>query len=129
MNILYSPSLGNVFGVSGCEQSISRGSNFSSPNFPAPYSPNSQCSTYISGDSGYIQLKFFYFNLEWSPDCSRDYVIVRDTHSNYNVNNPPLAKLCGNQVPPPIFSLTGRLSLLFYTDSSVETGGFYATTS
>lgn len=129
MDILYSPSLGNVFGTSECQQSISSGSNFTSPNFPAAYSPNSQCSIYISGRYRYLWLKFFYFNLEWSPDCSRDYVIVRDTHSNYNVYNQPLARLCGNQVPEPIYSSTGRFSLVFYSDSSVQTGGFYATTS
>ena len=75
-----------------------------------------------------MYLKFFYFNLEWSENCERDYLIIRDVHYNYNIYNRPLARLCGNEIPDLLYSYTGKFSLTFYSDSSVEMGGFYATT-
>ncbi|KAI6653224.1 EGF-like domain-containing protein [Oopsacas minuta] len=119
----------NVFGSSECQQTISLGSNFSSPNFPQPYSPDSQCSILITGlRDRRMGLRFYYFNVESSPDCERDYVILRDTTYNSNTYNQPLARWCGNEVPDPVYSVTGVISLVFYSDSSVQTGGFYGTT-
>ena len=75
-----------------------------------------------------MTLQFFYLNMEWSEGCDRDYVVIRDVHYNYNIYNRPLAKLCGNKVPNLFYSSTGKFSVTFHSDSSVQMGGYYATT-
>lgn len=53
---------------------------FSSPNYPLPYHPNSECYWTIRTSQGsQLLLSFSNFHLESSSTCSFDYVAVSTT--------------------------------------------------
>ena len=60
-----------------------------SPNYPNNYSPNVQCQCNITTDENQkILLQFADYHLEWSQDCDKDIVQVR---------NPSLANVAQNR--------------------------------
>uniref|UniRef100_A0A3B5AXX3 Cubilin n=1 Tax=Stegastes partitus TaxID=144197 RepID=A0A3B5AXX3_9TELE len=96
----------------------------SSPNYPLPYHPDTECYWTIRASQGnQIQLSFSDFELESSNGCSYDYLAVYDGDSS---SAPGLATLCGNQLPAAISSSGHQLYLKLRTDSTVSTGGFVA---
>ncbi|KAK3572019.1 hypothetical protein QTP86_022249 [Hemibagrus guttatus] len=98
--------------------------SFTSPNYPLPYHPNSECYWHIKINAGNkIQLSFGDFHLESSSGCYFDYLAVYDGNST---NARELAKLCGNQLPAPINSTKEHLYVKLRTDSIINAGGFVA---
>ncbi|XP_029134023.2 cubilin [Labrus bergylta] len=109
----------------GCGGMLTTASGgFSSPNYPLPYHPNTECYWNIRISQGSnILLTFSNFHLESSTSCSFDYLAVYDGNST---SAPELARLCGSQAPVPINSSSNQLYVKLRTDSSVSTGGFLA---
>ncbi|XP_065114614.1 cubilin [Paramisgurnus dabryanus] len=97
---------------------------FTSPNYPLPYHPNAECYWHIKTSAGStLVLSFADFHLESTYDCTFDYLAVYNGNST---NAPQLAKLCGNQIPPPFHSSKENLYVKLRTDSIFHTGGFLA---
>ncbi len=91
-----------------------------SPNYPAKYENNLNCSTKITVAAGkIIFLNFTAFSLEIDSYCPYDYVEIIDGSSS--------VKYCGH--PSAITSKTNELTIRFKTDSSVVQTGFSATYS
>ncbi|XP_028815099.1 cubilin [Denticeps clupeoides] len=109
----------------GCGGTLTTSSgSFTSPNYPLPYHPNSECYWLIRTNGGSrLQLNIADFHLESSSICSYDYLAVHDGNST---NAPELARLCGNQAPPTIYSSREQLYVKLRTDSTVSAGGFVA---
>ncbi|KAJ8389047.1 hypothetical protein AAFF_G00124440 [Aldrovandia affinis] len=98
--------------------------SFSSPNYPLPYHPNSECYWLIKGSGGSrVQLQFGDFHLESSSSCYYDYLAVYDGNTT---NAPLLAKLCGTTIPAVINSTREQMYIKLRTDSSINAGGFLA---
>lgn len=53
-------------------------------------------------------------------------IVFNQVHDGYSTDAPQLAKLCGNQIPPPIRSSKERMYVKLRTDDIVHTGGFLA---
>ncbi|XP_053714419.1 cubilin isoform X1 [Synchiropus splendidus] len=97
---------------------------FSSPNYPLPYHPNSECYWNIRTSQGsQLILNIDDFSLESSGNCYYDYLAVFDGNST---NSPQLANLCGTLSPSPINSSGNSLYIKLRTDSSIHAGGFIA---
>nr|KAG5692365.1 hypothetical protein BaRGS_007978 [Batillaria attramentaria] len=94
-----------------------------SPNFPQPYSINSNCSWTIEASPGNtINISFSTFDLETHSSCQYDYLELRDGGTP---SSTLLGRYCGNTMPPALAS-TGNLVLVnFVTDSSVVGSGFH----
>uniref|UniRef100_A0A669EKT9 Cubilin n=1 Tax=Oreochromis niloticus TaxID=8128 RepID=A0A669EKT9_ORENI len=95
---------------------------FHSPYHPNAYPHNKVCEWVINHVSpgNLIRLTFESFNLEYHTNCNFDYLEVYD-------NGTVLGKLyCGRSVPPSITSTDNQLTLLFVSDSSLNTEGFSA---
>uniref|UniRef100_A0A8C1I6Q0 Cubilin (intrinsic factor-cobalamin receptor) n=1 Tax=Cyprinus carpio TaxID=7962 RepID=A0A8C1I6Q0_CYPCA len=97
---------------------------FTSPNYPLPYHANAECYWHIKTSAGStVELSFGDFHLENSINCNYDYLAVYDGDST---SSPEVAKLCGNQIPPPISSSRENMYVKLRTDSIIHTGGFLA---
>ncbi|XP_026057290.1 cubilin-like [Carassius auratus] len=97
---------------------------FTSPNYPLPYHANAECYWHIKTSAGSkVELSFGDFHLENSINCYYDYLAVYDGDST---SSPEVAKLCGNQIPPPISSSRENMYVKLRTDSIIHTGGFLA---
>uniref|UniRef100_A0A4W6F2P1 Cubilin n=1 Tax=Lates calcarifer TaxID=8187 RepID=A0A4W6F2P1_LATCA len=109
----------------GCGGTLTTASGgFSSPNYPLPYHPNSECYWNIRTSQGsQLLLSFSDFHLESSASCSYDYLAVYDGNSS---SAPELARLCGSQPPSTFSASSNQLYVKLRTDSSVSTGGFLA---
>ncbi|KAG7527098.1 cubilin [Solea senegalensis] len=114
---------GSQTGCGGTMTTASGG--FSSPNYPLPYHPNSECYWNVKTSQGsQVLLSFSDFHLETSNNlCLYDYLAVYDGNSS---SAPRLAELCGSQLPNAINSSRNELYIKLRTDSSVSTGGFLA---
>ena len=64
-----------------------------------------------------VQLKFMSFDLENSPSCSADVLMVLE-------DDVELARYCGGWDPGMITSTDDTLQIMFRSDSSIEMGGF-----
>ena len=64
-----------------------------------------------------VQLKFMAFDLENSPSCSADVLMVLE-------DDVELARYCGAWDPGMITSTDDSLQIMFRSDSSIEMGGF-----
>uniref|UniRef100_A0AAX7VLU9 Cubilin n=1 Tax=Astatotilapia calliptera TaxID=8154 RepID=A0AAX7VLU9_ASTCA len=109
----------------GCGGTLTTASGaFSSPNYPLPYHPNTECYWNIRTNQGNkLLLSFSDFHLESNANCYYDYVAVHDGNSS---SAPQLAKLCGSDLPSTINSSSNELYVKLRTDSSVNAGGFLA---
>ncbi|XP_060104406.1 cubilin [Heteronotia binoei] len=95
-----------------------------SPNYPQPYSNNTDCFWLIQVESGHhVLLNFTDFELESHRSCSYDYVAVFDGSNN---GAPLLQKVCGGQRPSPIASTLNTMFVRFRSDNSVHHRGFRA---
>ncbi|XP_075460263.1 membrane frizzled-related protein isoform X2 [Ascaphus truei] len=110
-----------------CGGSLSglQGSLFS-PNHPSPYPEQTVCRWLLSVPDGLIiQIKFHNFSLETEGGCKFDYVEI---HDSAGLGTPSLlGRFCGSQLPPPLTSSGGQMSVLFVADEGVSDLGFYAT--
>uniref|UniRef100_A0A4W6DZH6 CUB domain-containing protein n=1 Tax=Lates calcarifer TaxID=8187 RepID=A0A4W6DZH6_LATCA len=103
----------------GCGGTLTTASGgFSSPNYPLPYHPNSECYWNIRTSQGsQLLLSFSDFHLESSASCSYDYLAVYDGNSS---SAPELARLCGSQPPSTFSASSNQLYVKLRTDSSVK---------
>jgi len=73
-----------------------------------------------------ISLDFLSFELEDSPGCTNDRVMVFDGESS---SAPLLQNLCGSTVPTDIVSSGASLFVTFESNGLVTTTGFSVNTS
>jgi len=93
-----------------------------SPNWPNNYDHNTHCIMIIRATVGYkISLFFGSVDIEAHPDCDFDYLEVYNSTSS---NSTALAKLCGREIPNPMFLTTNVAKLIFSTDYSATRRGF-----
>ncbi|KAG2458577.1 CUBN protein, partial [Polypterus senegalus] len=111
--------------LTGCGGTLTTSSGgFTSPNYPLPYHPNSECYWLLQANGGsQVELRFEVFHLESSTNCNYDFLEVYNGNSS---NSPILAKLCGNLIPLPIRSSRENLYVKLRTDASIGAGGFVA---
>ncbi|XP_041420427.1 deleted in malignant brain tumors 1 protein isoform X3 [Xenopus laevis] len=93
------------------------------PMYPNSYPPHSYCVWDIRTYFGfYIELRFLDFNLEPSPNCTYDWVIIYDGIPGYS---PQLGKICnpGNYT---FTSSSNIIGVVFSSDSVIHHSGFLA---
>lgn len=89
------------------------------------YDNNVNCFTLIRAPEGkVVKLEFVEFALEVHSSCDYDAVELFEGLSH--IDGPPLAKLCGHEVPRPFVSRGRELLVHFHTDESVGDAGFLA---
>ncbi|XP_043214298.1 neuropilin and tolloid-like protein 2 [Amphibalanus amphitrite] len=98
---------------------------FYSPGWPAMYPKGVTCERTISAPEGYhIEIDFRgTFDVEESPHCENDYLLIRDGKESYSH---VLARLCGHHFPDTIRSTRNHLWLQFKSDATIEYKGFHA---
>ncbi|KAF7648099.1 hypothetical protein LDENG_00162070 [Lucifuga dentata] len=96
-----------------------------SPNYPSNYPQNIDCTWVIRVPNGEaVQIDFEdEFYIEPTSSCSYDYLELRDGSTS---NADPIARLCGNTLPPTQRSTGTSMFLRFRTDTSVTHKGFKA---
>ena len=102
---------------------------FSTPNFPSNYPQYSRCTWNITVPSGYIiKLSFFYFRLEpnqYIPCYNAPEARVTVTNVASDDGYQPFM-LCGQSLPPPVYSVGNSVQVIF-TSLSSQYPGFNAT--
>ncbi|KAM6900418.1 cubilin [Xenentodon cancila] len=93
-----------------------------SPGFPGlNYPDGSSCEWFIEGPTGhYLTLSFGNFSLQNSPQCSDDYVEIRE----YNASGRLLARHCGSNLPPSVDTSDSFAYVKFVSDASINAAGF-----
>ncbi|XP_054478628.1 cubilin [Anoplopoma fimbria] len=100
-----------------------------SPQYPAPYPPNQNCSWIIRAQEpfNHVTLSFTDFELEMiNSNCSHDAVEILDG-DNYQA--PSIGRYCGLELPHPVTSFSNSMVVNFISDNSVSQKGFRATYS
>ncbi|NWR90257.1 CUBN protein, partial [Furnarius figulus] len=100
---------------------------FNSPGYPEPYPLNSECVwTILSSPGNRLQLSFIAFQMEFSHDCTKDYLEIREGNDTGML----AGRFCGNSLPSNYTSTVGHvLWVKFFSDSSGTAVGFRATFS
>ena len=80
-----------------------------SPAYPGEYPPNLDCKIQIQLKDNGLKLAIFFtdFELESSNQCSADYLQIDNGE-----------KLCGTDLPLPVFKQTGTAILTFHTNNA-----------
>ena len=98
---------------------------FDSPLFPLDYHINMKCRWIITVPSGHrikISFQTFYLGSKRPGNCDKvDHVEVRDS---FTENDPGYGIFCGNDAPPPIYSVGPKILVTFISDE--ERFGFAA---
>ncbi|CAH1775425.1 unnamed protein product [Owenia fusiformis] len=97
-----------------------------SPNYPAVYPANSNCSWLILADheGDRVTLTMTHLDLEdLNANCSHDYVVVKDGNNEFA---PDIGVYCGTTIPAPITSQGPALYVTFVSDLSDQRTGFRA---
>uniref|UniRef100_A0A3Q4HHJ3 Cubilin (intrinsic factor-cobalamin receptor) n=1 Tax=Neolamprologus brichardi TaxID=32507 RepID=A0A3Q4HHJ3_NEOBR len=112
--------------IEGCGDTLTSPSGtITSPGHPSSYPHGANCTWYINVSPGHlIRLTFESFNLEYHANCNFDYLEVYDNGTVQTGNM--IGRYCGRSVPPSITSTDNQLTLLFVSDSSLNTEGFSA---
>ncbi|XP_037693302.1 cubilin [Choloepus didactylus] len=91
-----------------------------SPNYPSPYSSNTDCSWVIQVERNHrVLLNFTDFDLDPQDSC----IVAYDGPDSTAAR---LARACGRQRPPPITSLGSSLFVRFQAGASRQSRGFRA---
>ena len=61
-----------------------------------------------------VRLSFDRFDLEWSSDCTADYVEVKDGNSGYSRSK---GRFCGSEIPEDVLSTGRYMHVRFRSDS------------
>ncbi|XP_037075328.1 neuropilin and tolloid-like protein 2 [Pollicipes pollicipes] len=98
---------------------------FYSPGWPGPYPNNTDCVRIIAAPEGHtVEVDFRNaFDVEYSPNCMNDFLMVRDGKEPYS---PELVRLCGHKFPAVISSSGNYLWLRFKSDDTIQYRGFRA---
>ncbi|KAJ8022333.1 Tolloid-like protein 2 [Holothuria leucospilota] len=109
----------------GCNETFTASpSIFSSPGFPNWYEANLLCTfRAIAFNENVIKLSFTSFMLQAEDVCGFDSLSVYDGNST---TDSLLAKLCGTNLPYPVYSTTNEMFVVFSSDETVERNGFEA---
>lgn len=106
-----------------CGGQLTEPGEFTTPNFPNNYPPNSKCVWYIEApESHSAYVRFHSFKLEQDRKCFYDYVEIHDESED----GPVLARYCGEQFTTPVRSGKRKLVVIFYSDQYYEFKGFRA---
>ncbi|KAL8573049.1 hypothetical protein ACOMHN_010479 [Nucella lapillus] len=99
--------------------------SFISPNYPNPYTHNSECFWTIRGAQGSsLQLTFQDLDVETHSQCRFDYLEVRENGpTGYQIGD----RVCGTTIPSPVNTTASRMWIKYHADSSVNGRGFSAT--
>ncbi|BHF63131.1 Bone morphoproteintic protein 1 [Sparganum proliferum] len=98
---------------------------FTSPGYPSNYPPSKICTWWIEVPAGFaIVLTFKSIELEDQTDCPYDYLEIFDGSSD---SSPAVRRICGVQLPNPIWSTNNTMEVLFVSDYAVQKKGFVAT--
>ena len=101
-----------------------------SPNFPNNYPQYSRCAWNITVPNGYnINVTFHFFQLEPGhySHCYYSGPVARVTITNVATsNNYDPFMLCGQSVPPPVYSVGNSIQVIF-TSLHNQYSGFIAT--
>ena len=101
---------------------------FSTPNFPSNYPQYSKCTWNITVPSGYIiKLSFLYFRLkpyQYIPCYHASEARVTVTNVASDDGYQPFM-LCGQSLPPPVYSVGNSVQVIF-TSLSSQYPGFNA---
>ncbi|CAL8311895.1 unnamed protein product [Merluccius merluccius] len=101
---------------------IGQSGTIKSPGYPgANYPDGSGCEWYLEGPTGhYLTLSYGALSLQSSPDCSKDYVEIRE----YNASGRVLGRHCGSSIPAPMETGDSFAYVKFISDASVSEAGF-----
>jgi len=94
-----------------------------SPNYPARYGNDENCTWTVKATSGKIRMVFTSFNIEGNSRCSKDYLKVSGPIKKYRT-----AKMCGSSIPSNfnLQSKRRKMVLKFVSNSSKRKSGFSA---
>ncbi|XP_058866216.1 hatching enzyme 1.2-like [Acipenser ruthenus] len=115
----------------GCSKSMQCGGiltavsgTLTSPNYPLEYPVNTDCMWIINAPKGYkVSLTISSFDVEYSEDCSYDYLTLRDGPVT---TSPVQQTYCGSE-PIPSFTSSGNAAVVqFHSDGSDVGTGFSA---
>ncbi|XP_056290732.1 cubilin [Pseudoliparis swirei] len=110
--------------VCGGELTASYG-NINSPGYPGNYPPSRDCYWTVTVAPGLlITFAFGTLSLEQHPDCSFDFLEIRD---GVLTEDPVLGKYCRTESPPPVQSTGPAAWIHFHSDFSVSDRGFHIT--
>uniref|UniRef100_A0A8C4TJJ2 CUB domain-containing protein n=1 Tax=Erpetoichthys calabaricus TaxID=27687 RepID=A0A8C4TJJ2_ERPCA len=94
--------------------------SFTSPNYPLPYHPNSECYWILQASGGsQEELRFEVFHLESSTNCNYDFLEVSGHRASTLIGT-----FCGSSPPPPNTTTGRHLHVVFASDPSVSHPGF-----
>ncbi|XP_061193972.1 cubilin-like [Saccostrea echinata] len=95
-----------------------------SPEFPATYPPNHNCTyTYIY-TGGYVKLEFIYLRVEGVNGACYDFIEIFNGSST---SSPLIAKVCGDTIPTETHTSSDTsLTIRFYSDYQENKKGFLA---
>ena len=100
--------LANTYGTL---QSPQKDSN----NYGTEYPPDSSCDWVITVPAPKIvRLSFDRFDLEWSSECTADYVEVLDGRTTFSESK---GRFCGSSIPEDILSTSRFMRVQFRSDS------------
>lgn len=93
-----------------------------SPQYPGYYTNNASCQWNLTVPKGHmIRLEFLFFDLEYYPRCSNDFVEIHyDRLGKWN------RRLCGQLPPTIIVSPHSNMLITFKSNERVIGGGFKA---
>ncbi|XP_067663224.1 cubilin-like isoform X2 [Haliotis asinina] len=93
-----------------------------SPGYPG-YDNNVNCEWKLRAPAGYeIKVEIISLSLEFSPRCSRDYLLIRDGSWFYT---PRMGKYCGVVNYVKHISSRNHMNISFHTDGAKTGDGFY----
>ncbi|PAV61815.1 hypothetical protein WR25_26348 [Diploscapter pachys] len=116
------------------------GGIITSPNFGngKEYDNNLECVWDVQVPQGYhIRVNYSYFDIELTPNCSKDYLILSQEHNGKGIapigdyafvfeDEEKEDPICGFRSPKDFVSESNRVKLNFTTDSSKTAKGFKA---
>ncbi|XP_073423355.1 embryonic protein UVS.2-like [Dendrobates tinctorius] len=101
-----------------------RSGNLTSANYPSAYPNNANCVFLIRTPSGQVSLNFVAFDVQSSPNCESDYIMIYDGPTK---RYPAMInRTCGSGDILPVIASTNHLLVEFSSDSSITGMGFKA---
>ncbi|KAJ8023391.1 Procollagen C-endopeptidase enhancer 1 [Holothuria leucospilota] len=101
------------------------GASISSPNFPRDYNNNERCTYHVVAPIGSVVMLYFnHLDIEGNLYREEYHDVLEVKH--WDASTTFTRKLCGFNVPSPIYSLGNEMNLTFQTDSVTTASGFHA---
>ncbi|KAJ8023390.1 Procollagen C-endopeptidase enhancer 1 [Holothuria leucospilota] len=101
------------------------GASISSPNFPRDYNNNERCTYHVVAPTGSVVMLYFnHLDIEGNLYREDRHDVLEVKH--WDASTTFTRKLCGFNLPSPIYSLGNEMNLTFQTDSVTTASGFHA---